>query len=84
MPLGSGAIAGNPFDIDREKLAKILGFKSATKNSMNAVSDRDFVGETSQSRLKLNTKDFLFSRVQLRLDFDFNSSQSIIRGFNFV
>lgn len=44
MPLGSGALAGNPFNIDREKLAHILGFRSVTKNSMNAVSDRDFVG----------------------------------------
>lgn len=45
MPLGSGAVAGNPFNIDREKLAEILGFHSVTKNSMNAVSDRDFVGK---------------------------------------
>lgn len=45
MPLGSGAIAGNPFEINRERLANLLGFKSMTKNSMNAVADRDFVGE---------------------------------------
>jgi argininosuccinate lyase len=44
MPLGSGAIAGNPFNVDREKLAKLLGFKKTTQNSMFAVSDRDFVG----------------------------------------
>lgn len=44
MPLGSGAIAGNPFNINREKLASILGFAKITQNSMNAVSDRDFVG----------------------------------------
>lgn len=44
MPLGSGAISGNPFDINREKLASALGFRAVTKNSMNAVSDRDFVG----------------------------------------
>lgn len=54
MPLGSGAIAGNPFDIDREKLAKILGFKAVTQNSMNAVSDRDFVGKHRCARLKSN------------------------------
>lgn len=54
MPLGSGAIAGNPFDIDREKLAKILGFNSVTQNSMNAVSDRDFVGKQHCARLKSN------------------------------
>lgn len=45
MPLGSGAIAGNPFDIDRKELARLLGFASITRNSMNAVSDRDFVGD---------------------------------------
>ena len=45
MPLGSGAIAGNPFNIDREKLARILGFQKITLNSMNGVSDRDFVGK---------------------------------------
>lgn len=47
MPLGSGAIAGNPFNVDREKLAEILGFKTVTRNSMNAVADRDFVGEVN-------------------------------------
>jgi argininosuccinate lyase len=49
MPLGSGAIAGNPFKIDRAHLASILGFKSMTRNSMNAVGDRDFVGESLAS-----------------------------------
>lgn len=44
MPLGSGAIAGNPFGIDREKLASRLAFTSVTSNSMQAVSDRDFIG----------------------------------------
>ena len=42
MPLGSGALAGNSFDIDRELLAKELGFSKVSKNSMDAVSDRDF------------------------------------------
>lgn len=44
-PLGSGALAGNPFTIDRESLAQELGFEGVTKNSLNAVSDRDFVGK---------------------------------------
>lgn len=43
-PLGSGALAGNPFHVDRENLARDLGFQSVTKNSLNAVGDRDFVG----------------------------------------
>lgn len=42
-PLGSGALAGNPFPIDRQTLAQDLGFDSASENSMQAVSDRDFV-----------------------------------------
>jgi len=43
MPLGSAALAGTNFKIDREKLAKELGFAKISKNSMDAVSDRDFV-----------------------------------------
>jgi argininosuccinate lyase len=42
-PLGVGALAGNPFGIDREFLAKDLGFTSIYPNSLAAVSDRDFV-----------------------------------------
>jgi len=44
-PLGSGALAGNPFHIDREKIAKELGMASVSMNSLDAVSDRDFVAE---------------------------------------
>jgi argininosuccinate lyase len=44
-PLGSGALAGTPLPIDREKLAKALGFARATRNSIDAVSDRDFAVE---------------------------------------
>lgn len=45
LPLGSGAIAGNPFPIDRKELAEELGFKCVTRNSMLGVGDRDFVSE---------------------------------------
>lgn len=45
LPLGSGAIAGTSVAIDREQLAKELGFEGVTKNSVDAVSDRDFVIE---------------------------------------
>jgi argininosuccinate lyase len=41
-PLGSGACAGNQFGIDRELLRRRLGFGRLTRNSMDAVSDRDF------------------------------------------
>ena len=42
LPLGSGAIAGCPFPIDRELLRADLGFLSISENSMDAVSDRDW------------------------------------------
>lgn len=45
-PLGSGALAGHPFTINREMLARDLGFNSYSQNSLDAVSDRDFVAET--------------------------------------
>ena len=45
-PLGSAALAGTSYPLDREFTAKLLGFSDVTKNSMDAVSDRDFVAET--------------------------------------
>jgi len=45
MPLGSGAVAGVAYDIDREFIAKELGFSQISQNSMDAVSDRDFIVE---------------------------------------
>jgi argininosuccinate lyase len=44
-PLGSGALAGTPLSIDRDELARSLGFARATANSLDAVSDRDFAAE---------------------------------------
>ncbi|ELW1715794.1 TPA: argininosuccinate lyase [Vibrio cholerae] len=44
-PLGSGALAGTAYAIDREVLAADLGFTRATRNSLDAVSDRDHVME---------------------------------------
>ncbi|MCC7353641.1 MAG: argininosuccinate lyase [Anaerolineae bacterium] len=44
-PLGSSALAGTPFAIDRQALAAALGFRAASENSMDAVSDRDFIAE---------------------------------------
>ncbi|CAL4318287.1 argininosuccinate lyase [Buchnera aphidicola] len=44
-PLGSGALSGTSWNIDREKLASNLGFSSATSNSLDSVSDRDYVIE---------------------------------------
>lgn len=45
-PLGSGALAGCAFPLDRKMLAKDLGFSRITANSLDAVSDRDFALET--------------------------------------
>ena len=45
MPLGSGALAGTTYPLDREFVAKKLGFDSVTVNSLDGVSDRDFVCE---------------------------------------
>lgn len=44
-PLGSGALAGTPFAIDRQRIAKDLGFDSPSENSLDAVSDRDFAAD---------------------------------------
>jgi argininosuccinate lyase len=45
LPLGSGAIAGSTLPLDREFVAKLLGFARISENSMDAVSDRDFIVE---------------------------------------
>jgi argininosuccinate lyase len=45
MPLGAGALAGTTFTIDREYVAEQLGFPAITRNSLDAVSDRDFALE---------------------------------------
>jgi argininosuccinate lyase len=68
MPLGSGALAGNPFSINRSLLAKDLGFAKLTYNSMNAVGNRDFIGQDAgyfhcnikkeRQRKKLDTINF--------------------------
>nr|XP_036588115.1 argininosuccinate lyase [Colletotrichum truncatum]KAF6799256.1 argininosuccinate lyase [Colletotrichum truncatum] len=47
-PLGCGALAGNPFNIDREAMSTELGFEGLLWNSMAGVADRDFVTETLQ------------------------------------
>ncbi|RAH26924.1 argininosuccinate lyase [Pantoea agglomerans] len=44
-PLGCGALAGTAYEIDRQQLAGWLGFASATRNSLDTVSDRDYVLE---------------------------------------
>ncbi|XP_052802111.1 argininosuccinate lyase-like [Mya arenaria] len=76
-PLGSGALAGNPFNIDRQALASDLGFSGITNNSLDAVSDRDFVAEFlswgsllavhvsrwAEDLILYSTKEFSFLRL---------------------
>ena len=45
MPLGAGALAGTTFDLDRHFVAQELGFSKPTENSLDSVSDRDFIIE---------------------------------------
>ena len=45
LPLGSGAVAGCPFPVDRESLAADLGFRVPSDNSLDAVSDRDWMAD---------------------------------------
>jgi len=46
-PMGSAALAGSSFDLDREYVAKLLGFSKVQENTMDAVSDRDFMIEVA-------------------------------------
>lgn len=45
LTLGSGALAGSSYPVDRDYLAKALGFSKVSENSLDAVSDRDFIAE---------------------------------------
>ncbi len=45
MPLGSGALAGAPYPLDREMVARELSFDAVSRNSLDATADRDFVAE---------------------------------------
>src|SRR2546430_11337839 len=45
LPLGAGALAGSPYALDREYVAHLLGFSSVSRNSLDAVADRDFLIE---------------------------------------
>lgn len=77
LPLGSGALAGTSFEVDREFTAKTLGFKKISENSLDAVSDRDFVAEClfnisllnihlsqfSEEMILWNTEEFKFITI---------------------
>ncbi len=44
-PLGAGAVAGSSLNLDRQRVAELLGFRSVTRNSIDSISDRDFCAE---------------------------------------
>jgi len=71
LPLGSAALAGTAFPVDREALAKALGFDAPSPNSLDAVSDRDFAAEylfcaamTGVHLSKLSENIILFTTVE--------------------
>jgi argininosuccinate lyase len=71
LPLGSGALAGTTFPVDRQALAADLGFSQPSANSLDAVSDRDFVAEflfcaalTGTHLSKLSEAVVLFSSAE--------------------
>ncbi len=66
LPLGSGALAGSAFDINRNDLADSLGFNAVSQNSLDAVSDRDFAA------------DFLFSAAMIGIHLSRLSEQLIL------
>jgi argininosuccinate lyase len=75
MPLGSAGLAGSTFPLDREMVAKELGFGAISGNSMDAVSDRDFVLE------------FLFASAVLMMHLSRFSEEMVIwasKEFGFV
>ena len=55
LPLGSGALAGCPFPVDREWLAKTLGFEAISENSLDSVSDRDWAATLAFTGALLGT-----------------------------
>jgi argininosuccinate lyase len=55
MPLGSGALAGTALPLDREALAKDLGFAAVSENALDAVTDRDFAAELVFACAQLQT-----------------------------
>ncbi len=66
LPLGSAALAGTAFPVDREALAETLGLEQISQNSLDAVSDRDFVA------------DFLYAATMIGLHLSRLSEQLVL------
>ena len=88
LPLGSGALAGVPYPIDREAVARELGFSRVSRNSIDAVSDRDFAVDfhaaaatTMMHLSRLSEEIIVWSSDEfgfLRLPDDFTTGSSIM------
>ena len=88
LPLGSGALAGAAFPIDRAALAERLGFRTITANSLDGVSDRDFAAEFLFAAAllgvhlsRLSEQLILFSSAEfgfVRLDDAYSTGSSIM------
>ncbi|HEY5467191.1 MAG TPA: argininosuccinate lyase [Clostridia bacterium] len=88
MPLGSGALAGTTYPLDRSMVARELGFSAITRNSLDGVSDRDFVIEIAaclsifmMHLSRLSEEIILWSSQEFRfieLDDAFSTGSSIM------
>jgi argininosuccinate lyase len=88
LPLGSGAIAGCPFPIDRQALCDELGFERVSENSVDAVSDRDWICDVTYAGAmigvhlsRLSEDLVLFSSVEfgfVRLSDGFSTGSSLM------
>ncbi|WP_336136584.1 argininosuccinate lyase [Natronomonas amylolytica] len=85
-PLGAAAFAGTPFEVDRERVADLLGFESVIENSMDAASTRDFLVETTAAAAALATtlsglaEDLVVfsNKGYVELSDDYSSTSSIM------
>jgi argininosuccinate lyase len=88
LPLGSGALAGSPYPLDRDFVGSLLGFSQTSRNSLDAVSDRDFVLEhlaalaiAAMHLSRLAEEVVLWSSAEfgfLQLDESFTTGSSIM------
>ncbi len=87
-PLGSAALAGTPFPVDREMTANDLGFARPSQNALDATSDRDFIGDAlhacamiMQHLSRLSQEITMWSSAEygfMRLDDAFSTGSSIM------